>query len=251
VLPDREEGYVTVVAQLVARHPMSQLSLVVPTGEALTTRERTWLSERSVDLRSCADLFVADERERIVARCAIRQSSASDVDEAVCPAEPRCLALCFTHHRLEPVRVLSDDDLAAERVLRGTVDHFVDALLPSPQATTRVNGKLRKVALTQGEVSMLTAYLARYAAGREPCRPERLQLPNLSTAASHREAFKSMRRKVDFTTTSRRKFHIFGSRQSFAGGSAEHFIDPGDATFCFLIRPDQFEAVRQAALKPI
>lgn len=247
VLPDREEGFGAATAQLVARHPMTPPLILVPTGEMMTTRERTWLAERSVDLRACVDAFVGDNAGHIVGK---RPPTIEAQGDAPTPSTaPRCLALCFTHERREPILIESETDLDARRASVSTVDHFVDAVVHSPCATTRKDGTTSEDTLTQGEVTMLVALLARYAHRRDPVRPESLRVPNLETADSRKKAFSEMRRKVDCNTTSRRQYRLFKSRASFSGGPREHFIDPDAASFCFLIRPEHYEAVRDNAVK--
>jgi hypothetical protein len=254
VLPDRETGYTGPLAVLLANYPEGDIAVLMPTVEGLGAVDRALLSYRRVTVLACDEVFSVDASGQVTAN---EPSYAIPTDEALavrdgvggCKCSP--LAVCWRHEDVAPVNITSLDELEELRALEEDVEHFVDATLDRPRCSKRNGGEERDEAdLTQGEIAMLLAFIARGAAGHGHERPERFRISNLSTEQSKKQVFKEMRRKVDRNTTSRQKYALFKARRSLFGGPQLYEIRPDKGvTFCFLMRSEDLAEMRAAAVR--
>jgi hypothetical protein len=250
VLPRRETGYLVTISMLLAQYPTGDLAVVVPRAENLDWAARSLLSQRRATLLSCEELVGADDAGRLVRI----QRVASHLElvkpqESVDPCPTRPVAIGWRDGG--EAETIGAEELDRWRALELEVDHFVDATLDKPWCSKR-NGEHGRHSdrLTAGMVSILAAYLARAASRLDHARPENLRVPNLTTAVSRRKAFNDMRRKVDVTTGSRRRYRLFKDRSSFSGGPQEYEFRPDDGLhYCFILRFDQYQAVETAVTR--
>lgn len=177
----------------------------------------------------------------------------------------RPIAICWRSDREVPVHVTTTEELEMLRALEQDVDHFVDATVDKPRCSKRTSRrrttrkrtsrkrttrkKREEADLMPGEVAMLLAFMARRVARCEHARPENLRISNPSTVESKKQAFKGLRRKLDCNTISRQKYALFKSRRSLDGGSQLYEIRPDEGvTFCFIVRPDDFDRMCAVAV---
>jgi len=254
VLPDREAGYSTTLATVLAHHPSGDLVVLVPCSDSLSAADRSLLSQRRATVISCDESLGLDDASDLIQRSpayVMPTPEVLTVRDGAGQYERKPIAICWRHDVDAPVHIITEEEIAAVRALEGDVDHFVDATLDKPYCSKR-NGKKKRDAaeLMPGEVAMLLAFMARRVAGRDHERPESLRISNLSTAESKKQAFKEMRRKVDRNTTSRQKYALFKARRSLDGGPQLYEIRPDDGvTFCFLVRADDLEQMRSVAVR--
>jgi hypothetical protein len=254
VLPDRETGCTGPLAVLLAHYPDGDISVLMPTVEGLGAVDRALLNYRRVTVLACDEVFGVDASGEVTATepsYAIPTDEVLAVRDGVGGFEYSPLAVCWRHEDNAPVEITSLDELEAVRALEPDVEHFVDATLDRPRCSKRSGGEKRdKADLTQGEVAMLLAFIARGVAGRGHERPDRFRISNLSTAESKKQVFKEMRRKVDRNTTSRQKYALFKARRSLLGGPQLYEIRPDEGvTFCFLVRSEDLAEMRAAAVR--
>lgn len=254
VLPDREHGYSTTVATVLAHHPSGDLAVLVPCADSLSATDRALLSQRHAAVIACEELLDLDDDGQLVQRSptyVMRTPEVLTVRDGAGEYQRKPIAICWRHDNDVPVQITTDEELATIRGLEQDVDHFVDATLDRPCCSKR-NGKKKRdeAELTQGEVGMLLAFIARRVAGRDHERPENLRISILSTTESKKQAFKEMRRKVDRNTTSRQKYALFKARRNLDGGPQLYEIRPDEGvTFCFLVRPDDLDQMRAVAVR--
>jgi len=250
VLPDRESGYSSTLASVLAHHPAGDLAVLVPCADSLSASDRSLLSQRRATVILCDEVLDLDDAGALVRRSPTYTMPTPEVltvRDGAGEYGRKPIAICWRHDSDAPVQITKDEDLATLRALEQDVDHFVDATLDKPCCSKRNGKKKRDTAeLMPGEVAMLLAFMARRVAGRDHERPESLRISNLSTAESKKQAFKEMRRKVDRNTASRQKYALFKARRSLDGGPQLYEIRPDDGvTFCFLVRPDDLEQIRR------
>lgn len=255
VLPDRDAGYEAPLATLLCRYPTGEFAVLVPTQDSLAPANRALLSQRRASALSCDDLLDLDGDGHFVRRQSatyvIPTTGVMTLHDGAGAYGPKPLAMCWRHDNATPVPIADAAELDRARAVENDVEHFVDATLDKPRCSRR-NGKKKRddADLTQGEVAMLLAFIARRAAGRDHERPENLRISILSTTESKKQAFKEMRRKVDRNTTSRQKYALFKARRNLDGGPQLYEIRPDEGvTFCFIVRPDDLAAMREAAVR--
>lgn len=254
VLPDRETGYSTTLATLLAHHPSGDLAVLVPCADSLSASDRSLLSQRRASVIACDEVLELDDAGKLIQLSPTYVTPTPEVltlHDGAGEYQRKPIAVCWRHNSDAPVQITTDEELATLRAMEQDVDHFVDATLDKPCCSKR-NGKKKRdeAALTQGEVAMLLAFIARRVGGRDHERPENLRISILSTTESKKQAFKEMRRKVDRNTTSRQKYALFKARRSLDGGPQLYEIRPDDGvTFCFLVRPDDLEQMRGVAVR--
>lgn len=254
VLPDRETGYSATLAMLLAHHPAGELAVLVPFADGLAATDRALLSQRRAAVLACNEVLDLDDEGHLIQReraYLIEPAETLTVRDGAGDYGRKPVAVCWRHDTESPVNIATLDDLVPLRALEPDVAHFVDATLDKPRCSKRNGKKKREEAeLTQGEVAMLLAFIARHAAGRDHERPENLRISILSTTESKKQAFKEMRRKVDCNTTSRQKYALFKARRNLGGGPQLYEIRPDDGvTFCFLMRPDDLAQMRAIAVR--
>jgi hypothetical protein len=250
VLPSRGVGYAVPIAMLLAQHPMGELAVLVPRTRSLAGPERALLSQRRATILSCDELVGADHAGRLV-RVRPEASHLELVKPPQsadsCPMRP----VAIGWRDGEEAKTIAVEELDRWRAFESEVEHFVDATLNKPRCSKRNGEDEREVdRLTPGQVSLLAAYLARATRKLDQARPETLRVPNLSTAASRKKAFNELRRKVDITAGSRRRYRLFKDRSSYSGGPQEYEFRPDDgATFCFILRFEHYQTVETAVTR--
>ncbi|MCA9633923.1 MAG: hypothetical protein KC766_40015 [Myxococcales bacterium] len=253
-LPDRESGYSTTLASVLAHHPSGDLAVLVPCADSLSASDRSLLSQRRATMISCDEVLALDDAGVLVQRSpayVMPTPEVLTVRDGAGEYQRKPIAVCWRHDSDAPVEITTDEELATLRELEQDVEHFVDATLDKPCCSKR-NGKKKRDGdrLTAGQVSMLAAYLARATRKLDHARPENLRIPNVTTPASRKKAFNDMRRKVDVTTSSRRSYRLFKDRASFSGGPQEYEFRPDDgATYCFLLRFEHYGSVETAVIR--
>jgi len=254
VLPDREGGYSSTLASVLAHHPSGDLAMLVACADSLSAADRSLLSQRRATVIACDDVLDLDDAGQLIQRSptyVMPTSEVLTVRDGAGEYQRKPIAVCWRHDSDAPVQITSDEELATLRELEQDVEHFVDATLDKPCCSKR-NGKKKRdeERLTAGQVSMLAAYLARASRKLDHERPENLRIPNVTTAASRKKAFNDMRRKVDVTTSSRRSYRLFKDRASFSGGPQEYEFRPDDgATYCFILRFEHYGSVETAVIR--
>ena len=212
VLPEREHGFSTTLATVLAHHPSGELAVLVPCADSLSATDRSLLNQRHATIISCDEVLDVDDAGALVQRSptyVMPTLEVLTVRDGASEYQRKSIAVCWRHDSDAPVHIATEEELAAVRAFEGEVDHFVDATLDKPWCSKRSGKKKRdESALTQGEVAMLLAFIARRVAGRDHERPENLRISILSTTESKKQAFKEMRRKVDRNTTSRQKYAL-------------------------------------------
>lgn len=231
-LPDREHGYSTTLATVLAHHPSGDLAVLVPCADSLSATDRALLSQRHAAVIAGEELLGLDDDGQLIQRSpnyVMPTPEVLTVRDGAGEYQRKPIAICWRHDNDVPVQITTDEELATIRGLEQDVDHFVDATLDKPSCSKR-NGKKKRdeERLTAGQVSILAAYLARATRKLDHERPENLRIPNVTTAASRKKAFNDMRRKVDVTTGSRRSYRLFKDRASFSGGPQEYEFRPDD-----------------------
>ncbi len=254
VLPDRESGYSSTLASVLAHHPSGDFAVLVPCADSLSASDRSLLSQRRATMISCDEVLDVDDAGQFTRRSQTYVTPTPEVltvRDGAGEYERKPIAICWRHDNDDPVQITSDEELVTLRALEQDVDHFVDATIDKPSCSKRNGNKKRdEERLTAGQVSMLAAYLARATRKLDHERPENLRIPNVTTAASRKKAFNDMRRKVDVTTGSRRSYRLFKDRASFSGGPQEYEFRPDDgATYCFLLRFEHYGSVETAVIR--
>lgn len=254
VLPERETGYGGTLATILAHHPSGELAVLVPLADALAASDRSLLSQRRATVLACDEMLDLDDEGELTTRdptYVIPLVEPLMVRDGAGDYDRKPIAICWRHDSDAPVNVSDNGELDRLRELEHGVEHFVDATLDKPRCS-KSNGKKKRdeADLTQGEVAMLLAFIARRSAGRDHERPENLRVSILSTTESKKQAFKEMRRKVDRNTTSRQKYALFKARRSLDGGPQLYEIRPDSGvTFCFLLRPEDLAQIHAAVVR--
>jgi hypothetical protein len=112
-------------------------------------------------------------------------------------------------------------------------DHFVDATFDD--AVSQRSGCQRE-RLTRAQCNMLLAFLLAARADDPHLEPTTVSwVPNVSSEASRKKTFESMRRAIDLVVSGRRKYRLFQSRRQNQGGPQLYAFQPLDgASYCFL-----------------